>query len=119
MGATPAPFRQRASGESLVAIDDFGIGFTSFHELATLPCHLVKIPAELARWSGTDGVADAIARAVTNIAHAYGKEVVIEGIETADADARARSLRIEYGQGWYYGKPQPSERSRLSIVSAA
>lgn len=103
---------------AVVAIDDFGLGFTSFNELATLPCHLVKIPAGFVDPSGRDTASDAIARAVTNVAHAYGKEVVIEGIENEEADALARSLRIEYGQGWYYGRPQPAVAPRLELVEA-
>ena len=104
---------------AVIAIDDFGLGFTSFRELATLPCHIVKIPAELSRWSGVDGATDAITRAVATVAHAYGKQVVIEGIETADADRRARELQIEYGQGWYYGRPAPSEKPKLELVAGA
>jgi len=105
---------------ALIAIDDFGLGFTSFVELATLPCHLVKIPVDLTRHSEDPTVADAITRAVTNLAHAYGKEVVIEGIETAEAHERARRLGIEYGQGWHYGRPEPAVlRPRLVAVGAA
>jgi diguanylate cyclase (GGDEF)-like protein/PAS domain S-box-containing protein len=104
---------------AVIAIDDFGLGFTSFRELATLPCHIVKIPAELSRWAGVEGAADAITRAVANVAHAYGKQVVIEGIETEDADRRARALHIEYGQGWYYGRPSPSAKPRLELVAGA
>jgi len=44
---------------------------------------------------------------------------VIEGIETADADRRARELQIEYGQGWYYGRPAASEKPKLELVAGA
>lgn len=91
---------------AVVAIDDFGLGFTSFSELASLPCHLIKIPAELADTSRHGVAADTVAWAITDVAHAYGKGVVIEGVETAEGDARARALGIEYGQGWHYGRPE-------------
>jgi len=104
---------------AVIAIDDFGLGFTSFRELATLPCHIVKIPAELSRWAGVDGAADAITRAVATVAHAYGKQVVIEGIETEEADRRARELQIEYGQGWHYGRPIPTEKPKLELIAGA
>ena len=102
---------------ALIAIDDFGIGFNSFHELATLPCQLVKIPVELAIMVGADDVSHAIARSVTDVAHAYGKKVVIEGIETAEADAIARRLSIEYGQGWFYGRPAASEDVTAALTA--
>jgi diguanylate cyclase (GGDEF)-like protein len=95
--------RLRALG-AVVAIDDFGLGFTSFSELADLPCDIVKIPG-----SFSDGQSDedtpAIAAAITTIAHHFGKRVVIEGIETAAGARQAKLLGIEYAQGWHYGKP--------------
>lgn len=104
---------------ALVAIDDFGLGFTSFRELATLPCHIVKIPAELARQARDDEASGAIAQAVTSVAHAYGKQVVIEGIETPESHERAVGLGIEFGQGWNYGRPVPSNcvaRPELGVL---
>ncbi len=93
---------------ALVAIDDFGRGFTSFAELATLPCDIVKIPGNFASDvpQGSDDTA-AIASAITTVAHHYGKRVVIEGIESAGAARQAQLLGIEYAQGWHYGRPKP------------
>jgi diguanylate cyclase (GGDEF)-like protein/PAS domain S-box-containing protein len=109
--ALSRPERMRAELEALielgaiVAIDDFGLGFTSFHELATLPCHMVKIPAALTQSADAERRGAVIAAAITHVAHAFGKEVVLEGIETSAAHERARRGRIEYGQGWFYGRP--------------
>jgi EAL domain-containing protein (putative c-di-GMP-specific phosphodiesterase class I) len=93
-----------------VAIDDFGLGFTSFSELADLPCDIVKIPGTFG-----DGQSDedtpAIAAAIASVAHHYGKNVVIEGIESAAAARQAKLLGIEYAQGWHYGKPTPASGS--------
>jgi Amt family ammonium transporter len=93
---------------ALVAIDDFGLGFTSFAELATLPCDIVKIPGTFADGSGQSSDDGVIAAAITTIAHHYGKQVVIEGVECVAAARRARLVGIEYAQGWHYGGPMPS-----------
>lgn len=94
--------RLRSLGAA-IAIDDFGLGFTSFTELATLPCDLVKIPAEFTRDHGDLTVAGAIAA----VAHRYGKRVVIEGVEDEELASRAAELGIEFAQGWYFGRPEP------------
>ncbi len=90
---------------AVVAIDDFGLGFTSFSELANLPCDIVKIPGSFSEDGQPDQDTPAIAAAITTVAHHYGKSVVIEGIETAAGARQAKLLGIEYAQGWYYGKP--------------
>jgi EAL domain-containing protein (putative c-di-GMP-specific phosphodiesterase class I) len=100
---TPAILTRLRSLGAPIAIDDFGLGFTSFTELATLPCDLVKIPGEFAR----DPDDLAIAGAITAIAHSYGKRVVIEGVEDAGLAERASELGIELGQGWHFGHPEP------------
>ena len=92
---------------ALVAIDDFGLGFTSFSELATLPCDIVKIPASFSPTGGDSTDSSVIAGAITSVAHCYGKQVVVEGVETAASAGQAKLLRIEYAQGWHYGRPAP------------
>ncbi len=45
--------------------------------------------------------------AITSVAHAHGKQVVLEGVETkADAE-RAIAHGIEFAQGWFFGAPEP------------
>ena len=100
---TSATLAHLRSLGAAVSIDDFGLGFTSFTELATLPCDLVKIPAEFARDDGDL----AIAGAITAVAHHYGKQVVIEGVEDAELAGRASELGIELAQGWHFGHPEP------------
>jgi diguanylate cyclase (GGDEF)-like protein/PAS domain S-box-containing protein len=97
----------RALG-ALVAIDDFGVGFSSFAQLATIPSDLVKIDARFAHRAKSESrPPDAVAEALNKVAHAYGKQVVAEGIETAAAVEAAAALGIEYGQGWHFGRPAP------------
>lgn len=92
---------------ALVAIDDFGLGFTSFAELATLPCDIVKIPGTFAQAGANEDDGTVVAAAITRIAHHYDKRVVIEGVETESAANRAKLIGIEYAQGWHYGRPEP------------
>jgi EAL domain-containing protein (putative c-di-GMP-specific phosphodiesterase class I) len=95
---------------ALVAIDDFGVGFLSFPHLASLPCDIVKIPKSISSMVLADGPSDAVTHAVTTVAHAMGKAVVVEGVETPEAARRAKAMGVEYAQGWHLGKPAQSSR---------
>jgi diguanylate cyclase (GGDEF)-like protein len=100
-----ASLRERGA---VIAVDDFGRGFTSFAELASLPCDIVKIPGDFADdGCSRDGPA-VVVSAITTVAHHYGKRVVLEGVETQAMAAQARLLGIEYGQGRHFGVPAPS-----------
>lgn len=103
---------------ALIAIDDFGLGFTSFNELASLPCDIVKIPGSFAQ-PASSTVADgtAIAQAISHVAHHYGKSVIIEGVETAATARWARLLGIEYGQGWHFGYPAAAPIGRTAAAA--
>ena len=90
-----------------IAIDDFGAGFSSFAQLASVPSDLIKIDGRFAHRIEA-GTEDAVAEAISKIAHAFGKQVVAEGIETEQAAATAAALGIEYGQGYYFGGPTPA-----------
>lgn len=117
-GETLATLGRLVSLGAPVAIDDFGLGFTSFTDLATLPCDLVKIPAEFAGDHGDLTIAGAIAA----VAHHYGKRVVIEGVEDAAVAERASELGIEFAQGWHFGHPEPlpaADRRPDSVEDAA
>lgn len=92
-----------------VAIDDFGVGYSSLAYLRELPVHAIKI--DRAFVSGLDRSADdrAIVEAVVHLGHALGLTVTAEGIETPDQLARLEVLGCDAGQGYYFAKPQPSE----------
>jgi diguanylate cyclase (GGDEF)-like protein/PAS domain S-box-containing protein len=104
-----------------IAIDDFGLGFSSFAQLGVLPCDLIKISADLGGKSAVSR--NSIVDAITTVAHAHGKAVVLEGVETAADAERARERGIEFAQGWYFGRPAPTTEpiraARASMPSPA
>jgi diguanylate cyclase (GGDEF)-like protein/PAS domain S-box-containing protein len=88
-----------------VALDDFGVGFSSFAHLRALPVDYVKIPATFIERIADDPPSRAVVEAVVKVAHALGKQVIAEGVETAEVAAEVGRLNIEYGQGYLWGQP--------------
>jgi diguanylate cyclase (GGDEF)-like protein/PAS domain S-box-containing protein len=88
-----------------VALDDFGVGFSSFEHLRALPVDYVKIPTTFTARLESDPTTCAIVEAVVKVAHALGKQVIAEGVETVEVAAQLRRLNVEYGQGYLWGRP--------------
>jgi len=105
----------RAAGV-LVAVDDFGIGFSNLSQLSRLPLDILKIDRSLVQDLGTDARADAIVRAIIGMAHALGCRVIGEGIETPAQRDQLTALGCDCGQGYLLGRPAPAEALRLDCV---
>lgn len=93
------------------ALDDFGTGFSSFAYLQALPVDLVKIDGSFVRDLDTKPTNRALVNAMITVAHALGKTVVAEMVETGPIAAILKELGAEFGQGWYWGRPEPAERA--------
>lgn len=89
------------------ALDDFGVGFSSFSYLQELPADYVKIDGFFVREVDVDATKRAIVAAIVGVAHALGKRVIAEWVETEAVATTLRELGIEYGQGYYLGVPSP------------
>ena len=88
-----------------IAIDDFGMGYTSLSYLKELPCQSLKVD----RYFVKDLVVNSYDRAIATALLALGKglnlSVVAEGIETKEQMQCLRSLGCEEGQGFFFSTP--------------
>ena len=87
------------------ARDDLGTRYCSLSYLHRFPCDTIKVDKSLVRDSGLNGSTPLILRSIIALSHELGKEVVAEGVETAEDAAYLRSIGCEYAQGFYYGEP--------------
>ena len=92
-----------------IAIDDFGIGYSSLGQLKTVPAQTLKIDRSFVAGMATDSRDAAIVRSMIALAHDLGLEVVAEGVETAEHAARLRAAGCDVGQGYHLGLPVPSQ----------
>jgi diguanylate cyclase (GGDEF)-like protein/PAS domain S-box-containing protein len=102
-GVTEVLHSLKALGLQLY-IDDFGTGYSSLHYLHRLPLDALKIDRSFL--SGHAGKPNLqLVRAIVAMAHALDVVVVTEGVETAELLHEMRSLRCEYGQGFFFSRP--------------
>jgi diguanylate cyclase (GGDEF)-like protein len=100
----PAVQALRAAGV-LIAIDDVGFGSSCLESLVLLEPEIMKIDKRCVIGIDTDPARIDQLRRYVGIARTLGCTLVAEGIETAGELEVVRSLGIEYGQGYFWGKP--------------
>lgn len=88
------------------SLDDFGSGMASFGYLKNLPVDYIKIDGSFIRQIETDPVSYSIVRAVTDIGHQLGLQVVAEWVADERARDLLRGLSVDYAQGFAIHKPE-------------
>ena len=98
-----------------IAIDDFGIGYSSLEYLLRFPLDTIKIDRAFVT-NITNSQADrAIVRAITAIAQTLGLSTIAEGIETLRQCDFIEALGVNEIQGYLIGKPMaPSDLEVLA-----
>jgi PAS domain S-box-containing protein len=97
---------------SKVAIDDFGTGYSSFSYLQRLPVNVLKIDRSFIREIVDNSRSRRIVGVMVDLAHAFGIEVVAEGVENDDAMNEVVALGSDCVQGFLVGRPMREEDAR-------
>ncbi|MCB1303114.1 MAG: EAL domain-containing protein [Leptospiraceae bacterium] len=98
----------RAEGVA-VAIDDFGVGYSSLSYLKDLPVDRLKIDRSFVSALPHDQSLNAISRAIIGLGKNLGFEVIAEGIELEEQRRHLLHEGCEQGQGFLFGRPVPAE----------
>ncbi|HZO20976.1 MAG TPA: EAL domain-containing protein, partial [Steroidobacteraceae bacterium] len=100
--------RLRELGVS-IALDDFGIGYSSLTSLEQLPITRVKLDRMLVEGVDSNPRSAAIVRSIIALCHGLGLQVIAEGVENeAECEALLR-LGCTRAQGHYLGKPMAAD----------
>ena len=103
---TIAPFMCRLREQGITfALDNFGRGIGSLAHLNLLPVSCIKIDGSFSRDLVDNPKSQSMVVAITKLAHTFGLETVLGHVETDAIRARAAQLGVDYGQGFFIGKP--------------
>ncbi|MHB8985933.1 MAG: bifunctional diguanylate cyclase/phosphodiesterase [Eubacteriales bacterium] len=92
------------------ALDDFGMGFSSFSYLRMLPVDYLKIDGSFVRNMDKDPTHRALIQAMNTVAHTLGKKTVAEFVENKDILDSLKEIKVDLVQGYYLGRPGPFPR---------
>lgn len=108
--------RFRRDGVRL-AIDDFGVGYSSFDYLRRFPVHRIKIAQDFVERITTAYGSAAIVRATIGLCRELGINVIAEGVETAEQHELLQEWGCREAQGYYFARPL--EASEVAPLLAA
>jgi len=92
------------------AIDDFGIGMSSFMYLKQLPVDMVKIDGSFVSQMDASPIDAAVVRTINEVAHLLGIKTVAECVENAEILEAVKALGIDYAQGAAIMSPEMVDR---------
>jgi EAL domain-containing protein (putative c-di-GMP-specific phosphodiesterase class I) len=103
-----------------LAIDDFGIGYSSLSQLkALLPVDTIKIDKSFVDGVTGDGEDHAIVDAVLRLASGLGLAAIAEGVENAEQVDALLALGCSLSQGFHFARPQsPGDIEQLLEIDA-
>ncbi len=97
------------------ALDDFGIGLSSFAYLKELSVDYLKIDGSFIQNIVQDPVDRALVAAIHDVGHVMLIDTVAECVENQYILKEIREIGIDYAQGSYIGKPRPLLNQQLKL----
>ena len=94
----------------LLAIDDFGAGYSNFEYLLRLNVDFIKIDGSLIKNLDTDANAYATVKTITHFAKNLGILVVAEFVHKKEILEKVQELGIDFAQGFYLHEPSPKPK---------
>ena len=88
------------------ALDDFGVGFSSFYYLKELPVDYVKIDGSFIQDLPSNRNDQILVKAMADIAKEFGKKTIAEFVQDDETIEILKSYNIDYAQGYFVGKPE-------------
>ncbi len=100
-----------------VALDEFGVSFSSLSYWHRLSIDAIKIDRSLVTMNDKERSSAMVLKAVLTIAHELGKDVVAVGVDSEEDLAYARAVGCDFGQGHFYSEMM-SEREVVTLLNA-
>jgi diguanylate cyclase (GGDEF)-like protein len=98
-----------------ISVDDFGTGYSSLANLKRLPISELKIDRSFISSLPHDESDLIIVGSTINLGHDLRLNVVAEGVEDEITLKRLEKLGCDLAQGYYFGRPLPSQEFVLMV----
>lgn len=92
-----------------VAIDDFGTGYSNFDHISHLDVDYVKIDGSLIEQLNSSARSKTIVEAIIHFAKELEIETIAEYVSDESLQKIVAEMGIDYSQGYFIGRPQPSD----------
>jgi PAS domain S-box-containing protein len=86
---------------------NFGLAFGSLHHARTLPIAVIKIHGSFIRDAEDDVRLRLVLKGVADLSRSLGVATIAELVETEELATALRETGIDYGQGFFFGRPAP------------
>ncbi len=87
------------------ALDDFGVGFSSFNYVKELPVDLVKIDGTFITRLVEHHDCQVVVKALVDVAAGFGKQTVAEFVDSEETLSMLKELKVDFAQGFHVGRP--------------
>ena len=115
--AEESMLRLRALGVRL-ALDDFGVGYSSLVYLRRFPFDKIKIDRTFIEMIEPKGESALLLSAIVKMGQVLGLRCTAEGIETPEQLAIVHAFGCEEAQGFLLGRPDTSRSLELRLATA-
>lgn len=89
-----------------IAIDDAGSGYSGLNLISDVNPHFIKLDMNLIRGISKDRLKFSLVKGMVEFSKASNISIIAEGIETFDELETIINLGVQYGQGYYFQKPE-------------
>ena len=103
----------------ILAIDDFGVGYSSLGRLRHLAVDRLKVDRSFVSNLGSEARDRSIASAIIKMSRSLGISVVAEGVETFDQLLYLQEQECESAQGYLFSRPLPIAAAEALLRRAA
>ncbi len=100
-----------------IALDDFGVGYSSLDYLRRYPLDKIKIDRSFVRQVAISEQSRAIITAISQLGHSLGMKVTGEGAETQDDRTALKRCGVDVIQGFVDGQPAIRSEAKKALVS--
>ena len=91
------------------SMDDFGTGYSNLARIAMLPLKLFKLDKSIVQSALDSETSYMVMLNMIKIIKSLGKEIVAEGVETAEQAKQIIRLGCDHVQGFFYARPMSRE----------